>query len=246
MVTSPSGAALRDVLSVLRRRSPNLPVLLYPVPVQGDGAAERIAAAIRLASKRQDCDVLLLARGGGSLEDLQAFNEESSPGRLSTAPFRWWPASVTKPTSPSPTSPPIYARPPPRRRPDYSSPDRQEWLRATRLLAERLERALRRRLSERRQRLHPLAERLARLQPHRRFHDRAQRLDELDQRLRQALNNRLDQAAAAGRTRKRAAGAGSERRRGCARLASSCRRWCCAKTRRCISVSRPPANTCKI
>ncbi|MEZ5574607.1 MAG: exodeoxyribonuclease VII large subunit [Candidatus Competibacteraceae bacterium] len=76
VITSPSGAALRDVLSVLRRRFPTLPVLLYPVPVQGDGAAERIAATIRLASERQDCDVLLLTRGGGSLEDLQAFNEE--------------------------------------------------------------------------------------------------------------------------------------------------------------------------
>ncbi len=74
VITSPSGAALRDVLSVLRRRFPTLPVLLYPVPVQGDGAAERIAATIRLASERQDCDVLLLTRGGGSLEDLQAFN----------------------------------------------------------------------------------------------------------------------------------------------------------------------------
>lgn len=76
VITSPTGAAIRDVLSVLRRRYPALPVLVYPVPVQGEGAGERIAQAIRTASQRQDCDVLILTRGGGSLEDLWAFNEE--------------------------------------------------------------------------------------------------------------------------------------------------------------------------
>ena len=69
VITSPSGAAIRDVLTTLRRRCPSLPARIYPVPVQGDGAAERIAIAIHLASQRQDCDVLLLVRGGGSLED---------------------------------------------------------------------------------------------------------------------------------------------------------------------------------
>ncbi|HEU4485077.1 MAG TPA: exodeoxyribonuclease VII large subunit, partial [Povalibacter sp.] len=76
VVTSPSGAAIRDVLHVLRRRFCSIPVLIYPVPVQGAGAATQIAAAIRLASARADCDVLILARGGGSLEDLWSFNEE--------------------------------------------------------------------------------------------------------------------------------------------------------------------------
>ena len=76
VITSPSGAAIRDVLTVLARRFPGIPVLIYPVPVQGDGAATQIAAAIDLADKRRDCDVLLLTRGGGSLEDLWAFNEE--------------------------------------------------------------------------------------------------------------------------------------------------------------------------
>jgi exodeoxyribonuclease VII large subunit len=76
VITSPTGAAIRDVLSVLRRRFPGLPVLVYPVPVQGEGAAQKIAATLALASKRKDCDVLLLVRGGGSLEDLWSFNEE--------------------------------------------------------------------------------------------------------------------------------------------------------------------------
>ncbi len=76
VITSPSGAVLHDILTTLQRRFPAIPVLLHPVPVQGEGAAEKIAATLRLASARRDCDVLILARGGGSLEDLQAFNEE--------------------------------------------------------------------------------------------------------------------------------------------------------------------------
>jgi exonuclease VII large subunit/OB-fold nucleic acid binding protein len=76
VVTSPRAAALRDVLTTLRRRMPRLPAILYPAPVQGEGAAERIAAAIALAGARQECDVLIVCRGGGSIEDLWAFNEE--------------------------------------------------------------------------------------------------------------------------------------------------------------------------
>ncbi|RMD80440.1 MAG: exodeoxyribonuclease VII large subunit, partial [Gammaproteobacteria bacterium] len=77
VVTSPTGAALRDVLSVLRRRWALARVLVYPVPVQGAAAAPAIAEALALASARADCQVLILTRGGGSLEDLWAFNEEA-------------------------------------------------------------------------------------------------------------------------------------------------------------------------
>src|SRR4029077_966090 len=77
VVTSSAAAALHDALTPLRRRMPALPVILYPVPVQGEGAAQRIAAAIDEASARRECDVLVLCRGGGSIEDLWAFNEES-------------------------------------------------------------------------------------------------------------------------------------------------------------------------
>ena len=76
IVTSPQAAALRDVLRTLANRMPNVPVVLYPVPVQGEGAAQKIAQAIVMASRRAECDVLILCRGGGSIEDLWAFNEE--------------------------------------------------------------------------------------------------------------------------------------------------------------------------
>ncbi len=77
IVTSATGAALRDVLHVLRRRFRGIPVLLYPVAVQGAGAAREIASMLALADRRREVDVLLLVRGGGSLEDLWAFNDES-------------------------------------------------------------------------------------------------------------------------------------------------------------------------
>ena len=77
IVTSATGAAIRDVLNVLRRRNPAITVLVYPVPVQGAGAAREIAAMLELADRRRDVDTLLLVRGGGSLEDLWAFNDEA-------------------------------------------------------------------------------------------------------------------------------------------------------------------------
>jgi len=77
VVTSLGAAALRDVLTTLARRNASIPVIVYPVPVQGEGAAARIAAMLATASERAECDVLLLVRGGGSLEDLWQFNEEA-------------------------------------------------------------------------------------------------------------------------------------------------------------------------
>ncbi len=76
VVTSPSGAAIRDVLSILNRRFPLLPIVIFPITVQGDNAAPDIENALKKANLRADCDVLILTRGGGSLEDLWAFNEE--------------------------------------------------------------------------------------------------------------------------------------------------------------------------
>ncbi len=76
IVTSPDAAALRDVLTTLKRRNPNIKVIIYPTPVQGKGAAQSIANAIRTANQREEVDTLIICRGGGSLEDLWPFNEE--------------------------------------------------------------------------------------------------------------------------------------------------------------------------
>lgn len=76
VITSATGAAIRDILTVLKRRYPLVPVIIYPTLVQGETAAPTIANALQLANRRNECDVLILARGGGSLEDLWPFNEE--------------------------------------------------------------------------------------------------------------------------------------------------------------------------
>lgn len=77
IVTSPQAAALRDVLTILRKRMPALPVVIYPTAVQGAGAAAAVARAITIAARRRECDTLIVCRGGGSIEDLWAFNEEA-------------------------------------------------------------------------------------------------------------------------------------------------------------------------
>ena len=77
VVTSPSGAAIRDILHILARRFPPASVIIYPTPVQGAAAVPALVRAIKLANARAECDVLIVARGGGSLEDLWAFNDEA-------------------------------------------------------------------------------------------------------------------------------------------------------------------------
>jgi exodeoxyribonuclease VII large subunit len=87
VVTSPAAAALRDVLTTLARRNPAIPVIVYPAPVQGEGAAARLAAMLARAGARGECDVLLLVRGGGSLEDLWQFNEEAVARAIRACPI---------------------------------------------------------------------------------------------------------------------------------------------------------------
>lgn len=77
IITSPSGAAIRDVLTILQRRFPAVPVVIYPAAVQGDAAPGELINAVRTAALRNECDVLIIGRGGGSLEDLWAFNDEA-------------------------------------------------------------------------------------------------------------------------------------------------------------------------
>ena len=87
LITSPQAAALRDVLTTLRRRAPQVGVVLYPTPVQGAGAAREIVAALRIAGERKECDLLILCRGGGSLEDLWEFNDEALARAIRACPL---------------------------------------------------------------------------------------------------------------------------------------------------------------
>ena len=183
IVTSPTGAAIRDVLNILNRRFCTIPVLVYPVPVQGAGAAAQIAAAIRLASTRADCDVLIVARGGGSLEDLWAFNEEvvaraifecripvvSGVGHEVDFTIADFVADVRAPT-PSGAA-------------ELVAPDCAEWTRALAITSHRLAKALRRRLAANNERFTWLQRRFALVHPGVQLRQQQQRVDELEQRL---------------------------------------------------------------
>ena len=87
IVTSLAAAALRDVVTTLKRRAPEIPVIVYPTAVQGAGSEFQIAQAIKTASQRAECDVLIVCRGGGSIEDLWAFNEEPVVRAIEVCPI---------------------------------------------------------------------------------------------------------------------------------------------------------------
>jgi exodeoxyribonuclease VII large subunit len=191
VITSPTGAAVRDILHVLARRFPAAAVLIYPVPVQGAQAAAEITAALEMAGRRAECEVLILARGGGSLEDLWAFNDERLARAIVASPIPVitgighevdftiadFAADVRAPT-PSAAA-------------ELAVPDAQEWLEAFVQFAARLQRCMRRRLDERRERLRWLTGRAALVSPTARLSAQAQRLDELEQCLVRAMRRRL-------------------------------------------------------
>ena len=196
VITSPSGAALRDILSVIRRRYPLARVVLYPVPVQGEGAGEKIAAMLRTASARADSEVLILARGGGSLEDLWAFNEEAVARaiRASAIPVVSGVGHETDITiadfaadlrAPTPTG-----------AAELVTPDTASWLRQLAEQSARLEQVQIRFIGDLRERLDWCQERLGQLHPGRVLRDRAQRLDELELRLRHGMRQQLRHEAA--------------------------------------------------
>ena len=195
VITSPSGAVIRDIITTLARRFPLISVLVYPVPVQGAGAAERIAAAIRLAGERRDCDALIVARGGGSLEDLWAFNEEVVARALSECPLPVVSGVghetdftiadlVADARAPTPTAAAVML-----------SPDSREWLAECAAAEQRLRRCMNSRLDSTRLRLDWLASRL--IHPADRIRYLRQRLADISRRLRLAHTARHNAAASA-------------------------------------------------
>ena len=195
VITSPTGAAIRDILQVLAQRFPAAEVVIYPVPVQGAAAAPAIVAALDLASQRAECDVLILARGGGSLEDLWAFNDErvaralarcalpvvAGIGHETDVTIADFVADVRAPT-------PTAAA-------QLAVPDRRVWLQRLGQLALRFSTAMRRRLLDEAAQLRSRSERLQRAHPGAKLTQHVQRLDELELRLRRAMSGRLRSAA---------------------------------------------------
>ena len=186
VVTSPTGAAVRDVLSVLGRRFPAVPVVIHPVPVQGAGAAGAIARMLDLACGRSECDVLILARGGGSLEDLWAFNEETVARAMHRASI---PIVTGVGHEVDFTIADLVAdlrAPTPSAAAESVVPDASEWAARYRGFEARLVAVMRRALATRRGEVRMLAKRL--VHPRRRLFDHSQRLDAVTMRLSRAAN----------------------------------------------------------
>lgn len=194
ILTSLQAAALRDVLTTLRRRNPSIPVIVYPVPVQGEGAAAKIAAMLGVADRRAECDVLLLVRGGGSIEDLWQFNEEvvARAIRASSIPVVVGVGHETDVTiadfaadqrAPTPTA-----------AAEMVSPSRDELLARVAELAERATREALRRIETAMQMVDAFARRL--VHPRERLRTSGQLLEQLAARLSSAASRRLENFSA--------------------------------------------------
>jgi len=223
IVTSPAAAALRDVLTTLGRRAPMVPVVLYPAQVQGEGAAAQLARAIETANARGECEVLIVCRGGGSLEDLWAFNEEivaraifasrlpvvSGVGHETDFSIADFVADLRAPT---PTAAAVAA-----------SPDRAALLGQVGAMRRRLARDLRRIVETAGQRLDVASRRL--LTPAQRVEHDRERLAQHARRLRRSLPDiaaaRRELERAARRLASAAARAATERARRLAALRAS-------------------------
>ncbi len=190
VITSPSGAAIHDILSVLKRRFPAIPVLIYPVAVQGESAKFEISAALAQANRNPQTDVLILARGGGSLEDLWAFNEEivaraiaaskipviSAVGHEVDFSIADFVADLRAPT-PSAAAERVV-------------PEAGILLGAFANVERQMQRLIQQKLLRQRQHLEWLEKALRSQHPGQRLQRNAQRLDELELRLRHAMLNR--------------------------------------------------------
>ena len=188
VVTSPSGAVIRDIITTVSRRFPGVDILLYPTKVQGEGAAAEVAANIRRANEREDLDVLIIGRGGGSIEDLWAFNEEivvraifesqipiiSSVGHETDTTLADFVADrrAATPTAAAELATPVT---------------KQDLLGHLSQQQNRLSNAASNRLAYQRERLHKLASSVIFRQPERLYDGYLQKLDQLNLRLKQKI-----------------------------------------------------------
>jgi len=194
IITSPSGAAIRDILSVLKRRFPTVSLVIYPVMVQGNEAKYAINQAIINANQRKECDVLILARGGGSLEDLWAFNEEMVANAIfkSRIPIisgigHETDTTITDYVSDLRAATPTAAA-------EHCTPDAQQWLGQFQAYEYQLAQLMQNKLQQHTRHLDWVTKNLNQQHPGKRLEIQAQRLDELELRLKSTLQNQLNQA----------------------------------------------------
>ena len=194
VITSRTGAAIRDVLSVIARRFPSVQVMLYPVPVQGEESAAAICHAIELAQQHGVCDVLLLVRGGGSLEDLWSFNQESVARAIfnCTIPVvsgvgHEIDITIADFVADQRAATPTAAA-------ETVTPDQQAWMQTLDWYQSRLEQLTRQRLLRLDERLSWLRTRLMQQHPLALLQRMSQRLTDIDRRMQMTMNYQLRSA----------------------------------------------------
>jgi len=189
IVTSPSGAAVHDILTVLKRRFPAVPVILYPAAVQGEAGKGEICRALQLANQRMETDVLIVARGGGSLEDLWSFNEESVARAIAASKIpviagigHEVDVTIADLVADLRAATPSAAA-------EHAVPHQQEWLNGFLYMEQQLVQRWQRRLQQLILQLSWLNKALKVQHPGEKLQRNAQRLDELEQRLTLAMQN---------------------------------------------------------
>ncbi len=183
VITSPSGAAIRDILSILGRRFPAIPVVIYPAAVQGDAAPGELIDALATAVRRADCDVLIIGRGGGSLEDLWAFNDEKLARAIGACPLPVISAVGHEIDFTIADFVADVRAPTPSGAAEIVAPDQNEWLRRISVLAIRIARVGQRSVEDRAQELDWLARRLIASSPAATLRRQSDRLRENHRRL---------------------------------------------------------------
>jgi exodeoxyribonuclease VII large subunit len=193
VITSPSGAAIRDILSVLARRNPSIRVIIYPTAVQGEMAASEIVRAIETANRRAECELLIVSRGGGSLEDLWPFNEERVARAIAASEL---PIVSAVGHEVDITIADLVAdlrAPTPSAAAELVSTDSGELLIQLQSQFQRLKRATQSRIYHHNQTLHSLKRHLK--HPQQRINEQSQRVDELESRLLRATRHTILQQA---------------------------------------------------
>jgi len=191
VITSPTGAAIHDILTVLKRRCPAIPITLYPTAVQGQAATADIVQAIDRVQRHGLADVLIIGRGGGSLEDLWCFNEEAVARAIAACAIPTVSAVGHEVDVTIADFVADLRAPTPSAAAEKISPDQQDWLRRLAEQQGRLGQSARRLLQRLDNQLGHLSARLR--DPRRELLEKAQRMDELELRLNKVIRGRLDQ-----------------------------------------------------
>lgn len=200
VITSATGAAVRDVLSVLQRRCPAIPVIIYPVAVQGENAAAGIIEMLGMAEQRQECDLLILTRGGGSLEDMMAFNDELLVREIYRLSIPLISAIGHEIDSSLSDHVADRRAPTPSAAAELASPDCRELKNKTESLAGQMKRIQQSRLLQLSQRLDELSIRLTRQHPGNRLRQQHRELENLLLRLKKNMRHRVEMLNSSQRT----------------------------------------------